>query len=77
MVTLARPIRLLAEPIVLICCTYLAFEYAIFYVFFVAYPIIFEGTPIIRSDARVRGLLKTTGTYGMSTGVATLPLLPS
>jgi hypothetical protein len=43
-VTLTRPIRLLAEPIVLICCTYLAFEYAIFYIFFVAYPIIFEGT---------------------------------
>lgn len=44
LVTLLRPIRLLAEPIVLICCTYLAFEYAIFYIFFVAYPIIFEGT---------------------------------
>lgn len=58
LVTLLRPIRLLAEPVVLICCTYLAFEYAIFYIFFVAYPIIFEGT------------------YGMSTGVATLPLLP-
>lgn len=38
-----RPIVLFADPIVFCCCTYLAFEYAIFYLFFEAYPIVFGG----------------------------------
>lgn len=43
LVGLTRPIRLFAEPIILLSCIYLAFEYALFYLFFVAYPIIFQG----------------------------------
>ncbi|KAI9721233.1 MAG: hypothetical protein M1812_002394 [Candelaria pacifica] len=44
-VTLARPIRMfLFEALVLFTCLYLAFVYAIFYIFLQAYPIIFEGT---------------------------------
>ncbi|CAF9934741.1 MAG: hypothetical protein ALECFALPRED_006072 [Alectoria fallacina] len=42
-VTLVRPILMFAEPIVLCSCLYLAFEYAIFYLFFEAYPIVFQG----------------------------------
>lgn len=43
-VILIRPIRLLVlEPIVLYICTYLAFAFGIFYLFFEAYPIIFQG----------------------------------
>ncbi|MCJ1361943.1 hypothetical protein MMC16_001044 [Acarospora aff. strigata] len=43
-VTLTRPIRMLAfEAIVLFTCLYLALAYAIFYMFFQAYPIIFQG----------------------------------
>jgi MFS family permease len=43
-VTLMRPIRmLLFEAIALFSCLYLALAYAIFYMFFEAYPIIFQG----------------------------------
>lgn len=43
-VTLMRPIRMLFfEAIVLFSCLYLALAYAIFYMFFEAYPIIFQG----------------------------------
>lgn len=40
---LARPIKMFCtESIVLFSCLYLALIYAIFYLFFEAYPIIFE-----------------------------------
>lgn len=43
-VVLTRPLRMLFfEAIVLCSCLYLAFAYAIFYMFFQAFPIIFEG----------------------------------
>ena len=43
-VVLTRPLRMFFfEPIVLLSCLYLAFVYAIFYLFFEAYPLIFEG----------------------------------
>lgn len=43
-VVLTRPIRMLFfEAIVLASCLYLSFAYAIFYMFFQAFPIIFEG----------------------------------
>ena len=42
-VALIRPMRLFAEPIVLATSSLMALEYAIFYLFFEAYPIIFEG----------------------------------
>lgn len=41
---LLRPFRLLyLEPIVFCTCLYLAFAFGIFYLFFEAYPIIFQG----------------------------------
>ena len=43
-VTLMRPVHMvIREAIVLFSCLYLALTYAIFYLFFEAYPIIFEG----------------------------------
>ncbi|KMU82395.1 membrane transport protein [Coccidioides immitis H538.4] len=43
-VTLTRPIRMLVyESIVLFSCLYLAMVYAIFFLFFQAYPVIFQG----------------------------------
>ena len=43
-VTLARPIRMfLFEAIVLFTCIHMALAFAIFYLFFEAYPIIFQG----------------------------------
>lgn len=43
-VTLMRPLNMIAfEAIVLFTCLYLSIAYAIFYLFFEAYPIIFEG----------------------------------
>ena len=43
-VTLMRPVHMIFyEAIVLFACLYLSLAYAIFYLFFEAYPIIFEG----------------------------------
>lgn len=43
-VTLMRPVHMIVyEAIVLFTCLYLSIAYAIFYLFFEAYPIIFEG----------------------------------
>ncbi|KAL8820768.1 MAG: hypothetical protein Q9223_001084 [Gallowayella weberi] len=43
-VTLTRPIRMIVfEAIVLFTCLYLSIAYAIFYLFFEAYPLIFQG----------------------------------
>lgn len=43
-VVLTRPIRMFAEPLVLFTCLFLALEYAMFFLYFEAYPIIFKGT---------------------------------
>ncbi|KAL8975142.1 MAG: hypothetical protein Q9197_000628 [Variospora fuerteventurae] len=44
-ITLTRPIRMiLFEAIVLFTCIYVSIAYAIFYLFFQAYPLIFEST---------------------------------
>ncbi|KAI5246831.1 MFS general substrate transporter [Aureobasidium subglaciale] len=44
-VVLTRPVRMFfTEAIVLCSCLYLSFVYAIFYMYFQAYPLIFEGT---------------------------------
>ena len=40
---LVRPMRLFAEPIVLATSSLMALVYAIFYLFFEAYPLIFGG----------------------------------
>lgn len=43
-ITLTRPVRMfLFEAIILFTCVYLSIAYAIFYLFFEAYPLIFEG----------------------------------
>jgi len=43
-VTLMRPLHMIAfEAIILFTCLYLSLAYAIFYLFFEAYPLIFEG----------------------------------
>ncbi|KAJ4155003.1 hypothetical protein LMH87_000269 [Akanthomyces muscarius] len=43
-VVLARPLRMLfTEPIVACCCAYLGLVYAVFYMSFQAYPIIYQG----------------------------------
>ncbi|KAL8735057.1 MAG: hypothetical protein Q9181_002959 [Wetmoreana brouardii] len=54
-VTLTRPIRMvLFEAIVLFTCLYLSIAYAIFYLYFEAYPLIFEG--IYRFNSGTAGL---------------------
>ncbi|KAF2816079.1 MFS general substrate transporter [Mytilinidion resinicola] len=43
-VVLTRPVRMFCfEPLVLFTCLYLSYAYAIFYIFFQSYPIIFGG----------------------------------
>ncbi|EKG12018.1 Major facilitator superfamily [Macrophomina phaseolina MS6] len=42
-VVLIRPIRLFSEPIILFTCLFLALLFAIYYLFFEAYPLIFKG----------------------------------
>jgi len=42
---LARPLKMIVtEPLVAFSCLYLSFVYALFYIFFQAYPIIYKGT---------------------------------
>ncbi|MDI1487744.1 MAG: hypothetical protein OHK93_007016 [Ramalina farinacea] len=54
-VTLMRPLNMIAfEAIVLFSCLYTSLAYAIFYLFFEAYPIIFQGT--YHMNAGVSGL---------------------
>ena len=55
-VTLTRPLRMLFfELIVLATCLYLALAYGIFYMYFEAYPIIFEG--IYKQSPGISGLM--------------------
>jgi hypothetical protein len=42
-IVLIRPIRLFSEPIILYVCMFLALLFAIYYMFFEAYPLIFQG----------------------------------
>lgn len=54
-VTLMRPLHMIAfEAIVLFTCLYLSMAYAIFYLFFEAYPLIFQG--IYHMNTGVAGL---------------------
>jgi len=54
-VTLMRPLHMIAfEAIVLFTCMYLSIAYAIFYLFFEAYPLIFQG--IYHMNTGVSGL---------------------
>lgn len=55
-VTLTRPLRMLCfELIVASTCIYLSVAYAIFYIYFEAYPIVFEG--IYKQSPGVSGLM--------------------
>ena len=47
-VVLARPVLLLAEPIVACTDLFLALEYAVFFLYFEAYPLIFKGQLTLR-----------------------------
>lgn len=54
-VTLMRPLNMIIhEAIVLFTCLYLALAYAIFYLFFEAYPFIYQG--VYHMDAGIAGL---------------------
>ncbi|KAI9737628.1 MAG: hypothetical protein M1818_005632 [Claussenomyces sp. TS43310] len=72
-VTLTRPVRMLFfELIVAATCAYLALAYAIFYMFFEAYPIIFED--IYGFSTGVAGLMFLPNVFGeiLAVGVALL-----
>lgn len=52
-ITLSRPFRMIMhEYIVSLTCLYLALAYAVFYLYFEAYPIIFQGMYPTRKRAR-------------------------
>lgn len=53
---LIRPVTLFSEPIISFSCTFLALEYGIYYLFFQAYPIIFDGTLPSREKETAREL---------------------
>ncbi|CAI6336493.1 unnamed protein product [Periconia digitata] len=54
-VVLTRPIRMICfEPLVLFTCLYLSYAYAIFYIYFQSYPLIFTG--IYHFNAGLTGL---------------------
>lgn len=55
-VALVRPFRMVFEPIVLATSLFMAFLYAVFYLFFEAYPIIFGGKkhyPMVESTSHL------------------------
>lgn len=80
-VVLTRPFRMLfQEAIVLFTCLYLSIAYAIFYLYFQAYPIIFQG-PRSKSAFQTPHAMRLclhgfVGIYKMSPGVAGLAFLP-
>jgi MFS family permease len=68
-VTLTRPLRMiLFELIVLATCIYLSIAYGIFYMYFEAYPIIFQG--IYRQSPGVSGLMFLPIAVGASLATA-------
>lgn len=59
-ITMTRPFRmLLHESIVSLTSLYLALAYAIFYLYFEAYPIIFQGEWVMNNEQDVDGCLLT------------------
>jgi hypothetical protein len=73
-VVLIRPLRLFSEPMILVTCIFLALLFAIYYLFFEAYPIIFQG----RLAFLFYTLLLTcgAGVYGLGPN-ASLAFIPS
>lgn len=64
-----------SESIVLFSCVYLSLTYSIFYLFFEAYPIIFQGMQAALSKLIL--ILIRTGIYSFSTGQCGLTFIPS
>ena len=80
LITISRPFRMIIhEYIVSLTSLYLALAYAIFYLYFEAYPIIFQGRcPIpARTTLETRINEHHAGIYKMSPGVSGLMFLPS
>lgn len=83
LITISRPFRMiLHESIVSLTSLYLALAYAIFYLYFEAYPIIFQGWLSFSRLFASHHLgphvnLIRTDLYGMSAGIAGLMFLPS
>lgn len=80
-VGLTRPMRMLLEPLVFSTNLFLAYQYAIQFLYFEAYPIIFKckfGTCLVPAmiDTALADI-KCLGTYAMNPGVAACILLPS
>ncbi|KAI5305911.1 hypothetical protein KEM56_002890 [Ascosphaera pollenicola] len=66
-VTLTRPILLLVkEPIVIVTCWYMALVYAILYLFFEAYPMIFQG--VYHMASGIDGLPYIPNIYNIYSG---------
>jgi MFS family permease len=75
-----RPFKMTAkEPLLLFASLFMGFTYALFYLYFQAYPLIFQSM-IFHSVARRkmgRTLTPRPDLYGLSPGVAGLAFLPS
>ena len=83
-VVLARPILIIAEPIVACTDLFLALEYAVFFLYFEAYPLIFKGWFEILAgfvyqnhEDFYANRYTVQGIYGFSNGYAALAFLPS
>ena len=81
-VALIRPFRMFAEPIVLAVSLFMAMVYAIFYLFFEAYPIIFGGMELFPGFTSYLFALNPSlkprpGVYEMNTGNSALAFIPS
>lgn len=83
-VTISRPFRMmLHESIVSLTSLYLALAYAIFYLYFEAYPIIFQGLShdsvlFLANFWRITtNSIDCSGIYKMSPGISGLMFLPS
>jgi hypothetical protein len=80
LITISRPFRMIIhESIVSLTSLYLALAYAIFYLYFEAYPIIFQGSCLTTKTRPESGHTDVyfPGIYKMSPGVSGLMFLPS
>ncbi|CAG8928781.1 unnamed protein product [Penicillium salamii] len=74
-VVLSRPfLMFIHEPVVFCCSMYLALVYAILYLYFQAYPIVFQSTSC--NSSKILNLLICLDLYGLSAGISGLGFLP-